>query len=124
MLAATQGPNTLVTSSVPLPNALPGLSGLPTLRGNYLTASPALPGATHLKQASVVLSDGGVLQAREFVYVGGPQLGPLSTGTQIAPAALPAALVSGQQHVQLQPVMASQPQAVDWLTANGIRLAT
>jgi len=115
----------MVSTSVPLPNGLTALSGLSTLPRGYLAASPALPGATHLKQASVVLSDGGILQARELVYVGGPQVGTLSSGTQLTPTALPAtAVVPGQQHIQFQPVMAHQTSPVDWLTANGVRLAT
>ena len=124
LLTTAQGPSSVVNASVPVPTGISTLGGLSSLpRTGYLPATAALPGATHLKQASLVLNDGGMLQAREIMYVSSPQVNALPAGAQFS-AGLPTALVQGQQPLQLQQMVTPQPAAVDWLAAGGMRLTT
>lgn len=124
LLTAAQPPSNVVASSVQ--NGLPTLNGFSTLPPGYLNTAGSLSGPTQLKQTSIMLHDGGLLQAREIVYVGASQVPGLQHAAAYAthlPQTLPA-VMAGQQQVQLPSLIAHQPPTLDWLTSGGLRLAT
>jgi len=91
------------------------------LTNQYLTAPSG--NAAHLKQASLVVSDAGFVQAREIVYIGAPSLQSLQPGTTFTTSlAGMHGIVHGQQ--QLHQVLAAPAiGGIDW-ASSGLRLAS
>lgn len=115
------------TMPVSLAADFSAINGNP-LAGHYLTAPSAVAGAqaAQLKQASFVLSEGGILQAREIVYLGAPAMQTLQPQQATFPgsiATLPG-ILPGQAQLQMPQVLtAPSSGAIDW-TTSGLRLAS